>query len=213
MTGGVLFVCAMNVCRSPVMEFGFRGPSAREPFGDIAISSRGVSAVDGAKMCAVGAAVIGDAEEGRHFADAHVSRRLDAAFLEDQRIILTATRAERAAVAQLSPSVRSRTFTVREAVALGSAAAVGMPDAGTVTGLPLAPETLDEYVRHLDRNRALLGPQAHPPRSRGWIRRRSADPLDIADPHADQRRRHERVLRAVVDEVVELRHQVFAFRG
>lgn len=104
----VLFVCSGNICRSPLAEQILRARTVGAP---MAVSSAGTIALDGDAMTAAAAALSlrlgGDPR-------AHRARLLTRDIVADADLILTATRAHRASVAQLVPRASRRAFTVRE---------------------------------------------------------------------------------------------------
>ncbi|MDQ4502975.1 low molecular weight phosphatase family protein [Sinomonas sp. ASV322] len=104
----VLFVCSGNICRSPMAEQLLR---ARGAGSDIGVSSAGTIADEGAPMTREAAEL-----SQRYGGDpsGHRSRLLTSEVLMSADLVLTATRAQRASVAQLVPRASRRTFTIRE---------------------------------------------------------------------------------------------------
>ncbi len=103
----ILFVCHANICRSPMAE-----RLARKALGPaVEVSSAGTHAWDGAEMHPYTAQVL--AERGADSAG-FASRPLTARLVADADLVLTASRAQRAACATLLPAAARRTFTLRQ---------------------------------------------------------------------------------------------------
>lgn len=107
----VLVVCTGNVCRSPVAEHVLAARLAESGIDDVRISSAGTRALTGRPMTAEAAALSRryGAEPGEHRA-----RQLTAQMVLDADLVLTATRAQRAEVAELVPRAAPRSYTLRE---------------------------------------------------------------------------------------------------
>lgn len=188
MSGQLLFVCAMNVCRSPLMAATFS--HASEDVGQTVarvVISRGVSASPDMPMCEVASAHVTD----KAWVWAHRSTPVSRADLEESALVIVASRAERAAIARLAPDARARTFTLREALALG-APAVGQVRVDATSADPdLSP--LARYQQLLHGRRGLI---AMPPAETAAARRlryrrlRDWNPLDIPDVHQERHRVH-----------------------
>lgn len=111
----VLVVCTGNICRSPAAE---RLLAAR--LGDrVQVASAGVRAVVGSPMTSTMARLVTAAG-----ADAHgfAARQLTADMVRESDLVLTMTRAHRAAVVELAPAAVRRTFALRELARLADAA-------------------------------------------------------------------------------------------
>lgn len=192
-------VCAANVCRSPLAEYLLgSGMESLPEFEGHSVSSAGVGASPGADICERVGIRIGDA--GAPFAETHRSRRLSSELVEGTALILTASRAERSAVASLAPGARSRTFTLREAADLVE----GVDH--TVAPADLLP--FEAFAAVANGRRGLVGPAARtaPPRAGLFGRRSATDPLDVVDGHSLGGRRHEATLTevsATVDRLLE----------
>lgn len=203
----VTFVCEANICRSPLMAFTFAVGDS-DPFpGDWTVTSRGTQ-VGGrrAEICEVSASLIVAEDGGPEFVAAHRSAPIAASHLNGQDLILVASMAERAAVARLNPDLRSRTFTLREAVALGREPITAGERALAASDTAGARVRLSHYPEVLHRRRALmLLPQA-PVRPR-WLKP-APHPLDIADAHHLRMREHVATLRAVREDTIALRSQL-----
>lgn len=189
---GILLVCDANVCRSALAEFVIaEALSAQRGFLRVPVESRGVDVPQPLPVCELVAHVRED-EKWAARAQRHRSRRLDAAAIERARLVLTANRASRAAVASLVPDARRRVFTLREAVALGE----GYAPQGNVTGVA----AVDELASYLDtqRGRHTLPTE----RTRFW--RKDVHPYDIRDGHLHGRKQHEKTVQLVRAESTRL---------
>jgi protein-tyrosine phosphatase len=110
----VLYVCTGNICRSPLAErlarheLGRRlGPDA----GLVEVTSAGTHGLTGHEMYGEAATVLmraGGDPAG------FLARRMDADHVTQADLVLTATRAHRAAVVRLDHRASRRTFTIRE---------------------------------------------------------------------------------------------------
>ncbi len=181
----VLAVCAANVCRSPVISFLM----ARElstfgaPDGSV-FASAGASARGGVAVCHTMRSRLADREGWSDFAEGYRSVRLASDHIDSARLILTATAAERGAVALLMPSARTRTFTLLEAVALAEHA-----NASRTAAMPI---DLDALAELMNAQRGFV----EPPKLSRWRRHGPESVFDIPDAHTS-RARHERVLRTI----------------
>lgn len=203
MRGSILFVCTANVCRSPLMQYTFLS-AAPDP-GEWSVASAGVAAREGAPMCGIARALV-RSEQERCSADAHRSAPLDDAGLQTD-LVIAASRAERAALAQRSPEARWRVFTLSEAVLLGRYVETLEPCDATQPG------TADQYAQLLDAQRGMLV-IPRPQRQRRVLGLgERAHPLDIPDGHRRRRRAHTGALKRVRAEAAELSSQLASFRG
>ena len=117
----IMFVCNACICRSPLMAFTFAQAVRDSPLGvEWNLQSRGVDAQRDASVCDFVARLIVADPDGIGFAEAHRSSPVVAAELSDFDLVITASRDERSDIAKLSPRMRTRTFTLREAIALGN---------------------------------------------------------------------------------------------
>ena len=182
--GKLLVVCAANVCRSPFAAFllGEALPGAE-------VTSVGVTARTGDPLCRFTDERISAVPDGARFAKAHVATRLDAESVARADLILTASEAERSAVAVLDPEARPRTFTLVEAAYSARA---------------LAPLPVGVDLRELaERMHAQRG-TVDLPRVRRRHRLsplRSSYGIAIPDAHIGDTRRHSEVYRTVADAV------------
>lgn len=175
MTGRMLFVCAQNICRSPLMAAGFETELGSER-GNWLIDSAGTEASSGRRACRHAVAVA-----PRAFG--HLSTPLTVDGLDAADLVIAASLAERSLIVRLRPSVRSRTFTLREAVLLGE---------------QNAPSTsLADYAEKLDARRGTL--DLPMPRRRPWSRG-TGHPLDVVDVHHLGVRTHRKILAKAADD-------------
>ena len=162
---------------------------------------------------APGGAVASDADAwncGTHPAQPHRSTLLEADDVKQAQLIIVASRAERSAVALLEPQARARTFTLREALALGAApiTAEERDEAQSVLGAE-ATNPISVYAAILDRRRGSLTPPQ--PSGPWWKRRSRTDPWDVPDVHQAAERVHVSGLRALARETGELAARMAAF--
>lgn len=181
----VLAVCAANVCRSPVISFLM----AREfsSFGapdESVFASAGASARGGVAVCHTMRSRLADQAGWSEFAEGYRSVRLVPEHIDSAQLVLTATAAERGAVALLRPSARTRTFTLLEAVALAEHA-----NSVRAAARPFDLATLADLM---NAQRGLV----EPPKPSRWRRPGPESVFDIPDAHTS-RARHERVLRTI----------------
>lgn len=184
-TQSVVAVCAANVCRSPVISF-LTSRTFIEAGAPITFTSAGAAARGGVVICPTMRSRLSEWPGWPDFAAAHRSSKLGFEQIDGADLILTATAAERGAVALLHPAARERTFTLLEAAALAEdAVATG------VDGVSRDPASLAAVMNA----------------RRGWIERpkpslwRRATPeadFDVPDAHTS-RARHERVFRVIED--------------
>lgn len=202
MKGSILFVCTANICRSPLMQMSFLEsvPNA----ADWNVTSAGISAREGSRMCELSSSLV-RSDEARAGSEAHRSTQLDHAQLRTD-LVIVASRAERSAIAQRSPAMRWRVFTLSEAVYLGRSIAPSYP------GQQSQPGTVNQYAQLLDAQRGMLVL----PRPRNQRRYLSSwehpHPLDIPDGHHLRRRAHVQSLKRVRSEITELSTQIVNFR-
>lgn len=112
----LLYVCTGNICRSPMAELLTRaGLAARLPAADggrVQLASAGTGAVVGHPVDPLAAELL--AGLGIDAGDFQ-ARQLSADAVAGADLVLTATRAHRAAAVTLVPRVSARCFTMREA--------------------------------------------------------------------------------------------------
>lgn len=210
MTHAVLFVCAMNVCRSPLMQWAFLDNSSEFDPADFTVSSRGVDAARGDSICNVSANLMQDSEAGLRFAQRHASAPLAPTDLSAPELVIVATLAERAMLARYAPRLRALTFTLREANFLAADAATSSEMAGLRReeeriGAPLP---LFGFPSLIHRRRGTISiPQ--PP----WWSRRRQNPLDVPDSHLGPLHTHRAMLQSVRAETRDLVSSIATFAG
>ena len=177
MTESVLFVCAQNVCRSPLMAAAFEGalraggvPGA--PDVEWVVGSAGTEASRRRSACRYTVEIEPDAS-------AHSSHRLETDDVEAAGLVIAASLDERGRIAQLSVSARSRTFTLREALLLGER--------------PVVADSLAAYAAVLDSRRGTLDLRSR--RTFPWGRS-AQHPLDVVDVHLLRSGVHRKGLKA-----------------
>lgn len=186
--GGILIVCAANVCRSPMAEFAIRRVfDTRDGFGDVAVASAGVRVEDARSACQQVAA-FRDEPMWQQAGSQHVARALDPDMIRAAALIVTATREQRSAVVAQAPECRSAVFTLREALWLGS-------DYERDEGTP-STRAVAAFGEHIHGMRGLR-PLPVPRRHRLWPRAVS-DPLDIPDGHGGRASAHHTAMRAAL---------------
>lgn len=181
--GNLLVACAANVCRSPFAAFLL----ARD-LPAVAVSSVGVTARGGDPLCRCTEDRILALPDGAQFVEGYSATRLSVEHIAQADLILTASEAERAAIAVLDPDSRPKTFTLIEAA--HSARSLDPVSAQ-------AP--LQALAQRMHAQRGMVNlPQ--PGRSRlPWGRRRFG--IAIPDAHMGEARRHDVVYRAISNAV------------
>lgn len=206
MSNRVLFVCAANVCRSPFMAATFVEEESRSAEdGEWTILSRGISVVREHAMCRLALSLLGSGTAGAASASGHLSTQITQADLDQPGLIIAASREERARVARMQPSTRGRTFTLKEAVALGRPPL----DAGERRRFvddAAGEATLEDYAELLDQRRGRVAVEEARRFRLPWSAH--DDPKDVPDVHHDSTRRHTRVLKESRELVRELHAQV-----
>lgn len=192
--GGILLVCAGNVCRSPLAALTLRRCFARlAGYESIAVVSAGVRVEHALPVCAdVGS--LRDDDSWQRLAAAHRARQLEPGDVQRASLVLTASRGIRSSVVEAAPDRRHTVFTLREAVWLGRGY---RNDTERGSG-----EAVVAFQRHLDGMRGL---RPLPRRAR-WLpwQRAAADPFDIQDGHNLRGTLHRATLRAVFDGAEEI---------
>ncbi|KJQ53360.1 arsenate reductase/protein-tyrosine-phosphatase family protein [Microbacterium sp. SA39] len=207
MTHRLIFVCEANVCRSPLMEIVMR---AQTGAGDWQISSAGTRVGRGAlEICQVSASIAAE-ETDAASAETHRSQAVDIDDLRSADLILTASRAERSVVATLAPEVRSRAFTLREAIHLG-AEPVRQPELELVAQFDSLADDERELRVYADALHTRRGFVTLPPSRRSLFGRPGREPYDIADAHHRSDREHHAMLRVTVGDVKSFHAQVTEF--
>ncbi|MGB3731825.1 hypothetical protein [Microbacterium sp.] len=180
MIARILFVCAQNVCRSPLMADSF-GRALDDAWfldaheGEWDIISGGTHARPGADACSTVVALAPGVE-------GHRSSAVSRSDVDEADLVVVASRTERSWIAQLEPSARPRTFTLREALMLDE----------RVGDVPIRDaESFREYVDALDAQRGTIDVSRRRPVL--W-RRRPEHPLDVIDVHRLGAKAHRRGL-------------------
>lgn len=164
----LLYVCTANICRSPIAERLTTRALSQALGAEVAtfrITSAGVRGWEGEPMHPEAARVL--TARGADPAGFR-ARVLRSCLLEGADLVLTATRAHRAAVVALAPSTLSHCFTIREFAGLAIVAGSSPPAED--------PEPADLVARargRVDRARRLRG--SRPPEA--------PDVDDLADPY------------------------------
>lgn len=210
MSLNILFVCHANVCRSPMMEYEFRAALTGADMADHwEVASRGTSVLGQSAICSVCADVLDSTDMLKH---AHVPRGLTAAKLVKQDMVVVATKAERASVAQASPLMRSRTFTLREAIHLGSTEVETESEREFIAGIRQDGHAkLRDYAMLLHGRRGLVAASRPSGRLPFFGKVHRTDPLDIPDAHHSRMRSHRAMLRDLQSEIRIFHSQVSGF--
>lgn len=186
--GGILLVCAANVCRSPMAAFTLRRAFAGLPgFEGVVIQSAGVTAGFLSGTCPEVARFRDTDEDWRALAAAHRSRPFEVEHVLRATLVLTASRGIRSSVVTAVPESRSRVFTLREAAWIGEGFVRDPGQRGE--------DAVLAFARYLDRGRGFR-PVPAPARGGLW-RKRQEDPLDIRDGHQLRPRAHHSTIRLV----------------
>lgn len=201
-----MFVCTANVCRSPLMAYTFMQAVDASGFADDwTVTSAGADVGGQSELCEVGAALISDEVAGGEFATSHVATALSASDLESSDLIITASRTERAVIARLLPELRSRTFTLKEALALG-ADPITSDELETAAQSDEKRSALGVYAAALNDRRGRITWPTRSGLRMPWLRK--ADPRDIPDVHHDGARVHAATLRSLRAAVKELHRDI-----
>lgn len=203
MTGDrILFVCTGNVCRSPYMALRFEQALEDLGMGDsgLTLSSRGAHVGAPAAMCRVASAHLHPSQADA--AGAHTAVMLHADDVEVADLILTASRADRAAVALARPDARGRTFTLLEASMLGGQ---GFRPSELRSLMQEETSPLRAYARVLHERRGTLAPTSSPV-PRGLLGRRETPVpmIDLPDSHHQSSLAHRRLFKWLDRELATL---------
>jgi protein-tyrosine phosphatase len=172
----VLAVCTGNICRSPALELRLRG--ALGAGAEVAVSSAGVRALEGAPIDPTMAGLLGEVPDGFR------GRQLGPGLVRSADLVLTMTTEQRRAVVASAPAAVRRVFTLREFAELAHlAGAAGVTEGAASTG-----RALQELVRAAPRFRA----------------QRTAGDDDIEDPYGRDAAVFGRVLDAIDDAVRQI---------
>jgi protein-tyrosine phosphatase len=160
----VLVVCTANICRSPVAEAHLR--SQLGPDADVVVGSAGLRARAGEPVWPAMAEAAGIPLAG------FTARQVGPDLLRRADLVLTMTRAQRAAAVDLAPATVRRTFTLRE-----------------FADLALLASWEPGLLEAASPGRRLAGLTAAAPRFRG--RRVAGVHDDIEDPYSRDRAAYE----------------------
>lgn len=138
----VVFLCAANVCRSPLAERVMRA-AVDAPGLPVVVESAGTFVDPGQPMCEQAAAF------GHMSAADHASREVDGWMLATSDLVLAADRSVRSQAARLLPPCRPRLFTLREAAALARAVVLVVESGALPHGAPPLPRAAIERLRWL----------------------------------------------------------------
>jgi len=167
----ILFVCTGNICRSPMGQAMLTARMRAALGGDasrlVEVTSAGTYGLTGYPI--EPDAVSALAELGVE-PDDFAARELVEEIVEEQDLVLTATREHRAAAVSMMPRASRRTFTIREFARLVEAVDVSTLDAGDPA----------EAGDPVERARALVDAAAS---QRGYVRAPSPAADDVADPY------------------------------
>lgn len=207
-----MFVCAANVCRSPLMAYAFEEAARSTASGTWNVSSGGVNAKAPLEICDIAAGILADHGVDDELLASHRALRVMADHLDRQDLIITASKDERAVIAMIRPALRNRTFTLNEAVALGAATPTESERQSSTSAMGAEAGILAQYagVLHLRRGTMLIAPPLAPSRRRR-LRRVEPDPQDIPDVHHLRRRPHLATLAEAWESTQKLHAQVQDF--
>jgi protein-tyrosine phosphatase len=181
----VLIVCTANVCRSPYAEYLIEDVFLDDPaLSRVQVGSAGIRPVRGAHLCGMVEERHSRTERWEEFVGQHSPTRATPSRVAQARLILTASRSNRAAVALIDPGARSRTFTLREAAWLGS-------DYVRDPSLE-GPAAVSAFADYLDSQRGVKPPLRA---IRTGLLSKPGDPLSIVDGHNLRPADHQRTLK------------------
>lgn len=190
-------MCTANVCRSPFAEYTIESAFLEdERLEGVQVGSAGIRPVRRGRLCSLVATRHPQSPDWDAFVDRHSSIRATQSRVAQSRLILTASRSNRAALAHIDPDSRSRTFTLREAAWLGADYVPDLSLHGTAA--------ISAFARYLHSQRGMKPPM---PPIRTALFSRPSDPVSIADGHNLAHRDHLKTLsevRRVSDIVAKL---------
>lgn len=175
--GGILLVCAANICRS---VYGAAILTRALDSASIPVASAGADAIEGDQACPVVRDLIAAEGLPQPLQLTSGARLLALDDLHNAALIITFTARQRGLVARLAPASRDRLFTLLEASNLAAA----------ISAKRLHPGGIGEWVELLHLNRPVLALLAKPatPKARRWWQRgetpEPALPWDIPDAHS-----------------------------
>ena len=192
-TRRVLFVCEANICRSPLMEAIFHAGMPDEVWQTVSRGTRLRPAAN--TMCTVAAQLAGVD------ADTHSPSAVTLGDMRQSQLIITASRAEREALAAMAPAMRWKTFTLGEANILGAERPSSMERSQAMKNSQDM-DGLESYAAVLHRRRGLV--MLPEPKRRLLIGRMQTSPLDVDDAHGLRPAVHRTTLEAAVAQVQTL---------
>lgn len=184
--GGILVVCAANVCRSPMAEFAMRRSFAeRLDLGDVMVASAGVRVAEARPACEEVVA-FQDQPTWRQMGSQHVARALEPEMVWEAGLVVAATRELRAVVVSQVPECRNAVFTLNEALWLGVDYARDTTEpAGDAVG------SFRDYIH------SMRGLRPLPAQRRRWLWSGvTENPLDIPDGHGGRGPAHRAAMQA-----------------
>ena len=191
-------MCRANVCRSPAGQFLLAEALRKAGIGWSVSSAGTITLHTLPGMCSISAHGLEKTDGGTEYAERHTPRQVTTSLLDAADLVLTASRDERSAVARLSPTARTKTFTLVEAATLATHAERARPRVKVTDAASFA------RVLHEQRGRAIA-----PKRGRWGRHKRHSDGdarLDVPDAHAADGPSHDVVLariRGAVDHLAE----------
>jgi protein-tyrosine phosphatase len=195
----VLIVCTANICRSPLAEYVIDDSFRNSPgFEAVTVGSGGFHPIRNGHICPE-VRMTRSGDQWNEFTENHTSLRATAFKVSHARLILTASRSSRAAMAKIDPDSRSRTFTLREAAWLGEDFVHDPALSGA--------DVVSEYASYLNSQRGL---KPRPiPKKRAFRRAtRADDMLSIVDGHNLDSLKHRRTIEQVEQVASEIARQI-----
>lgn len=210
----ILVVCTANICRSPAAATALRWRLGTHGIGEqwVSVASAGVHAMDGAPMCPQSLSMVasGIGVSPKSIDPPHLSRALTGEIVNSADLIFTADRTHRRDVVALSPTARTRTYTLRQGahlagwvasdtgplgIALAKSSGQVIDPLDVLASVPALPDEPAERLRwfaaELDAARG-LAPTTQP-RWPEW------DPHDIGDPHLEGDHLHPGAVKAAAE--------------
>ena len=178
----VLMVCTANECRSVI---GHEALEKTEAAVHLAVHSAGTEANEGSPRCEY-------TKLGAKNAD-HTSTHIESVELNNVDLILTMEKKHSSKIAQLAPSVRSKTFTLPQAVSLTSAVAQSLTEKSQEFDAQLPADWTSRT--ELSRLQWLVSEMNE---ARGYVH---LDNEEIPDAHGNKAAEHGFVLPAVANAV------------
>ena len=211
----IVTVCTANICRSPAAASLLRRGLA-EALPQAVITSAGTAAISGRPACDLSSALVGGYVATSYPTMAtsgelagHRSRRVSRHDLDLADLVLALDRTHRAALAQLHPGRRPRTFTLRQAAAAAVVITAALRNGSVPEGAPMMPtdpsDRFSWWVEELDAIRAYVtGEEGRP------VGALSVDAQDVPDPHVVGYQYHPMAVELIVSAVTSLNLSVAA---